>query len=105
MEPPIRILHLEDNEADSELVSLALDRAGVPFNLSRVEHRTEFLAALTRGTFDLILSDFSLPDYDGLSALATLRQLDAETPFIFVSGTIGESARSKRCVTARRIMS
>jgi two-component system cell cycle sensor histidine kinase/response regulator CckA len=98
VDAPINVLQLEDNEADSELVSLALERAGIAFAITRVEHRADFLAALGRESFDLILSDFSLPDYDGLSALAALRQRNAETPFIFVSGTIGE----ERAVEALR---
>ena len=84
------ILHLEDNEADAELVALQLSRQPWRLRITRVETRAEFAAALGRPGFDVILSDFSLPDFDGLSALATVRRQDTETPFIFVSGTIGE---------------
>src|SRR4051794_36245043 len=90
MEQHVRVLQLEDNEADSELVALALRRAGITFDLTRVERESTFLAALERGGFDLIVSDFSLPDFNGLAALARVRARDQETPFIFVSGTIGE---------------
>jgi two-component system cell cycle sensor histidine kinase/response regulator CckA len=98
MEQHVRVLQLEDNEADSELVALALRRAGILFDLTRVEREATFLAALERGGFDLIVSDFSLPDFNGLAALARVRARDQDTPFIFVSGTIGE----ERAVEALR---
>jgi two-component system, cell cycle sensor histidine kinase and response regulator CckA len=87
---PPRILHLEDNESDGELVAYALRKAGLDPDITRVESRQGFALALERGRFDLIVSDFSLPDFDGLSALAAVRQRDRDIPFIFVSGTIGE---------------
>jgi len=86
---PLRILHLEDNDSDGELVARALRKTGLPLEIYRVETRADFVSALDR-RFDLILSDFSLPDFDGLSALSTVRDRDGDTPFIFVSGTIGE---------------
>jgi two-component system, cell cycle sensor histidine kinase and response regulator CckA len=98
VEHTIKVLQLEDNEADGELVSVALERAGLSLQITRVERRAEFLRALETDAFDLIISDFSLPDFDGLSALAALRQHDQEVPFIFVSGTIGE----ERAVEALR---
>jgi two-component system, cell cycle sensor histidine kinase and response regulator CckA len=98
VEQRIKVLQLEDNEADGELISVALERAGLILEVTRVERRAAFLLALEAGGFDLILSDFSLPDFDGLSALSAVRQRDYETPFIFVSGTIGE----ERAVEALR---
>ena len=87
---PVRILLVEDNRADAELELRELRRAGL-----RVEHRlvdTEpaFRGAL--GEFDpaLILSDFSMPHFDGMFALQIARETRPEVPFIFVSGTIGE---------------
>src|SRR5439155_24960424 len=62
------------------------------YTVRRVESRTEFEAALDQAGFDLILSDFTLPSYDGLSALKIARQKTPCVPFIFVSGTIGEEA-------------
>jgi two-component system, cell cycle sensor histidine kinase and response regulator CckA len=90
VEEEIRVLQLEDNDADGELIALALRRAGLPLAITRVDNRGAFLSALEDGGFELILSDFSLPNFDGLSALAAVRQRDKDTPFIFVSGTIGE---------------
>jgi signal transduction histidine kinase len=86
----LRILHLEDSEADGELLEHSLAQAGLDCGITRVETRSAFVAALDEGRYDLIVSDFSLPDFDGMSALAAFRQRDRETPFIFVSGTIGE---------------
>jgi PAS domain S-box-containing protein len=96
---PIRILHLEDDPCDQELIRAALAADGLEFEAQVVSARREFEAALALGSFDLILSDFKVPDYDGLSALRLVRQLSPDQPFILVSGTIGEDAaiESLRC--------
>jgi len=86
----LHILHLEDNQSDSELLQCSLERDGFACLLERVASRDEYLEALTRGAFDLIISDFSLPSFDGRSALQLARVFCPEVPFIFVSGTIGE---------------
>jgi len=86
----VRLLHLEDNENDILLVTEILRTEGLPCEWVTVKTRHEFSAALRTGRFDLILSDYSLPSFDGLSALALARELSPETPFIFFSGTIGE---------------
>src|SRR5207244_3913139 len=88
----LRILHLEDNPTDAELLRAILERQGVNSTIKRVETREAFQAALEREPFDLILSDFTLPTFDGLSALTIAREKRPELPFIFVSGTIGEDA-------------
>src|SRR5579872_3768931 len=90
MTTPLRILHLEDSPADAELVMAALDNEAIACHSERVETKAEFETALTQSAFDLVLSDFSLPSFDGLSALRISRAKAPETPFIFVSGTIGE---------------
>jgi PAS domain S-box-containing protein len=87
---PIRVLHLEDDLDDGQLVAIALEKAGLSPQITRVTTRDGFVSAFRPGGYDLILSDFSLPDFDGLSALSHVRAQDTETPFIFVSGTIGE---------------
>ena len=89
---PIRVLYLEDSEADSELVQALLEEAGIACELTRVETQAEFAAALEAGGFTLILSDKALPAYDGLSALADARERCPDLPFILVSGTLGEEA-------------
>jgi signal transduction histidine kinase len=86
----LRILHLEDNKADAELIEATLQEAGISLNIERVASRESFSNALVTKPYDLILSDFSLPQFDGLAALAVARQTCPEIPFIFVSGTIGE---------------
>jgi PAS domain S-box-containing protein len=90
VKPDLRILHLEDNDADAELIALLLRRACVPCSLEQVQTREAFEAGLERGGYDLIFSDFSLPGFNGLDALALARVRRPEVPFLFVSGTIGE---------------
>jgi PAS domain S-box-containing protein len=86
----LRILHLEDNPADGELIQSMLEAGGIASTIQRVETPADFEAALNQGCFDLIISDHTLPSFDGLSALGLARKKDPEIPFIFVSGTIGE---------------
>ena len=90
MNSDLRILHLEDNPDDAELIELLLSDQGIACAIERVETRHEFVAALDAGQFDLILSDFSLPSFDGLSALELAREKRPQSPFLFVSGTLGE---------------
>jgi len=85
----IRILHLEDNPHDAELLRATLDAAGLNCQIVRVETEEAFRNALNNG-FDLILSDFTLPSYDGKQALELAKKRMPNIPFIFVSGTIGE---------------
>jgi two-component system cell cycle sensor histidine kinase/response regulator CckA len=87
---PIQLLCLEDNTCDRELLEVALTSAGLVCEYRHVMSRQEFEAALQQQPFDLIISDFSLPGYDGLTALAAAQKLQADTPYIFLSGTIGE---------------
>src|SRR6476620_2798055 len=87
---PLRVLHLEDDASDTELVQAALEGEGVQSELTRVEREQDFLAALQRESLDLILADYTLPSFDGLSALRIAQQHLPEVPFIFVSGTLGE---------------
>ena len=90
MNSKLRILILEDRPADAELVRRELFKAGFQFAEQCVATETDFLAALRDSPPDLILADYALPDYDGLSALASAQKECPEAPFIFVSGTIGE---------------
>ncbi len=88
----LRILHLEDNPLDTELVKVMLERERVNCTIKRVETREAFQTELESGRFDLIISDFALPSFDGLSALESARQKCPDIPFIFVSGSMGEDA-------------
>jgi signal transduction histidine kinase len=85
----LRILHLEDSDADHELAMAHLRRAGLDVQVRRVETARAFESALEE-PWDAILSDYNLPGYSGLAALATLRATGRELPFILVSGEIGE---------------
>ena len=86
----IRILILEDRQADAELMMRELRQQDIPFTAKCTATQAEFLAELRDLAPDLILSDYSLPGYDGLSALAAAQKERPETPFIFVSGVLGE---------------
>ena len=86
----LRILHLEDSPADAELVGHVLRKAGLDATLLRVETRAQFIAQLEEFKPDLILADYKLPEFDGLQALALAREKNPLTPFIFVTGVMGE---------------
>ena len=90
MKRKLRILNLEDNRDDCELIRSCLIREGIECDLVRVETGGDFEAAVRHGDFDLILADYSLPSFDGLSALKMAKETRPEMPFIFVSGAIGE---------------
>ena len=90
MESPLHILHLEDDPHDAALVQSMLETGGITCAITCVQSRDGFVAALKRGGIDLILSDFSLPAFDGLSALEMAQVRCPDVPFILVSGTLGE---------------
>ncbi|MFH0725823.1 MAG: response regulator, partial [Pseudomonadota bacterium] len=92
MDSLIRILHLEDDPADAELVQARLEEAGLSCRITLVQTRDEFDEALRRDGYDIILADYRLPMYDGMSALRLAQELRPDIPFIFVSGTMGEEA-------------
>ena len=87
---PLSILMLEDNPLDTELVEARLRQAGYKFTACKAACRAEFEQGLAAGPYDLILADYNLPDFDGLSALDMVRAADPHVPFIFVSGALGE---------------
>jgi PAS domain S-box-containing protein/putative nucleotidyltransferase with HDIG domain len=86
----LRILHLEDDLDDAELVRRMLAADSLDCEITRVDTRADFQAAIERGGFDLILADYSLRSFDGLSALAQARRVLPSVPFILVSGSLGE---------------
>src|SRR5882757_4140818 len=88
----LRVLHLEDNDFDAELVRRRLTDQGIVPEFTRVMKRESFLSALEDGQFDVILSDHTMPGFDGGSALALAKERRPRIPFIFVSGTLGDSA-------------
>ena len=90
MKPPLRILHLEDNASDADLIQARLESEGIVSHVTRVETQADFVASLERGSFNIILADYTLPSFDGLSALKIALEKCPDVPFIFVSGTLGE---------------
>jgi DNA-binding NtrC family response regulator len=90
MQSPLHILHLEDDAKDAELLLAMLEAAGIISQVTRVDSQADFLASLEQGGCDLILADYSLPSFDGLSALKIAREKRPDVPFIFVSGKLGE---------------
>jgi PAS domain S-box-containing protein len=90
MNTPLRVLHLEDSRLDAELIQSTL-RAGSPdYEVTHAKNREEFETVLGRDRFDVILCDYVLPGYDGLSALEFARKAAPDVPFILLSGTLGE---------------
>jgi two-component system, NarL family, sensor histidine kinase UhpB len=90
MEPALRILILEDLPSDVELMTYELREANIVHTYRHVTDREQFLAALQEDKPDLILSDFKLPNIEGLEALALAQANCPEAPLIFVSGAMGE---------------
>ncbi|MDE2349637.1 MAG: PAS domain S-box protein, partial [Gammaproteobacteria bacterium] len=90
MPEPVKVLVLEDRIEDLELVLRCLRKGGLDCDTRRVETVVEFTAALDGFRPDLILSDYTLPGFDGRDALRIARERRPDAPYIFVSGTIGE---------------
>ncbi|HEY3760154.1 MAG TPA: PAS domain S-box protein [Verrucomicrobiae bacterium] len=92
MSKRLHILYLEDEPDFAELVRSLLSHDHLEAEVNHVTHRAAFEQALEEGGFDLILSDYHLPGYTGLEALALAQKKHPHTPFILISGTIGEQA-------------
>ena len=87
---PISILMLESSASDANLTQAVLSRSGLHCAIDRAETRAQFESALTNSDYDLVLADYSLPDFDGVTALEIVRRHWPHLPFIFVSGALGE---------------
>ncbi|HEX7087340.1 MAG TPA: response regulator [Vicinamibacterales bacterium] len=96
---PIRALHLEDDPLDAELIAHRLEHGGLQSDILRVTSREAFEAALAREPFDLVLCDYNLPGYDGMSAIARAKAVQPAVPVIVISGTVGED-EAIRCLQA-----
>lgn len=83
-------LLLEDSDIDAELVLGHLAKSGLVCTIRRAVDRKSFVAAIESGECEIILADYALPDFDGLSALTIAKALAPDTPFVFVSGVVGE---------------
>ncbi len=90
MSAKLKVLLVEDSEDDALLLVHELRRSGLDVSYKRVDNSSDMKIALKSQTWDVVLADYSMPGFDGLSALQLLRKDDAELPFIVVSGTIGE---------------
>jgi signal transduction histidine kinase len=86
----VRILYLEDDRTDVELVRTKLEDEGLDCYMISVETQADFVAALNDAGFDVILADYKLPSFDGLTALSIARKKAPDVPFIFLSGSMGE---------------
>lgn len=90
MRKKIKILIAEHDQNDLEILQFELERSGIDSELKVVQNRQDYASALSFYIPDIILSDFSFPLFDGESALKIRDEMAPDTPFIFVSGTIGE---------------
>ncbi|HEX7138019.1 MAG TPA: ATP-binding protein [Vicinamibacterales bacterium] len=86
----LKVLLVEDTDSDAELVERALRRGGLEFEMRRVETEKPFRAELDAWKPDVVLADYKLPQFDGLSALRIAQTHDPELPFLVVSGTLGD---------------
>lgn len=88
----LNIIYLEDNPEDVELLRSTIDAGGLNYKMVHVSTRDKFISALEKHQFDIILSDYSLPGFNGIDALAIAYEKYPDTPFIIVSGALGEEA-------------
>jgi CheY-like chemotaxis protein len=94
MKAPLRVLHLEDNSWDAELIKGELEKSEIPCSITQICTQKEFEAALRRGDFDVVVSDSQLPGFETLKALTRTREVCPAVPFIFVSGTSSPSIKA-----------
>jgi PAS domain S-box-containing protein len=87
---PLRVMIVEDQEDDALLLLRVLRRAGYDLTFERVDTAATMEAALDRQAWDVIIADFTLPEFNGLAALALVKERGLDLPFILVSGSIGE---------------
>ncbi len=95
MPRPIRVLHLEDSPRDAEIIRHKLEVDGVRCDIVLANSKDSFEAALVQESFDLILSDYNLPDFDGTSAIKRAQEQQPDTPVIVISGSLGEDEAVK----------
>src|SRR5947209_2092090 len=86
----LRVLLLEDNSTDADLVIRKLRGAGLQISADIARNTVEFKKKLAAGAYDIILGDYRLPDWNGLETVRWLRSSEVRTPFILVTGTLGD---------------
>ena len=99
MEKAIRILYLEDVPSDAELILHELSRSGMHFTHTIVETKKDYIEGLISLTPDLVISDYSLPQFDGMNALSLRNEIAPHTPFILVTGSVNEEV-AVECIKA-----
>src|SRR5882672_12194825 len=92
MAKTLKVLHVEDSEQDVALLARYVSRAGYALTSERVETEAAMKAALESRECDVILCDYSMPHFNALSALALVKEMKVDLPFIIISGTVGEEA-------------
>ena len=90
MKSELEILILEDEISDAELIKKFLERSGLIFNSILASDKNEFIEAINKNKFDVILADNSLPQFNSVDALKLLKEKNEDTPFILVTGTVSE---------------
>jgi diguanylate cyclase (GGDEF)-like protein/PAS domain S-box-containing protein len=89
---PLTILMVEDSESDAQLIVRLLKKAGYEISFEQVQTAEQMRAALEERTWDVVISDYNLPQFDGRAALELLKETGQDIPFIIVSGVIGEES-------------
>ena len=97
MKEKLKILHLEDNDADAELIHTMLEHGNISAEIYRAKDKESYLKQIEMQDYDLVISDYSIPQFDGLKALIEAKKKNKFIPFIFCSGTIGED-RAVQCL-------
>ena len=92
MTAPLHVLLVEDSATDAKLVVKELQRTGRPIVCERVETDETMRAALASKAWDIVISDWSMPTFSALAALAVVKELGLDLPFLIVSGTVGEDS-------------
>ena len=92
---PLRILSIEDDPNDTDLIQGVLETENIVCEVTRVDTQAAMLTSVAQGNIDLILADYTLPSFDGISALKVAIEVCPEVPFIFVSGTLGEEVATE----------
>lgn len=98
MDRLLKILVLEDRKADFELCKRHLLREIPNAMFTRAANETEFLEKVARGSYDLVIADYNLPDYNGLQALLHVKEHFGHLPFIFLTGTLNSEEKSATAI-------